>query len=163
MTIAEFLSVRNHPLQSIIHHKHYNFCVRYISHFIRQSIKEQLFKIYHQGFKPIKTQSKLFAHDLQNHTMIRILFKTLTCILLTLYTDCVPTLRIAATLFIRWLKTQCHEISDPRFFYQSTPLRALIHGLKSFRIWHMTPSRNSIQKSPKSASAEADFLAGVPL
>jgi hypothetical protein len=33
------------------------------------------------------------------------------------------------------LKGQLYEISDPRFFHQSTPPRALIHRLKLFRIW----------------------------
>jgi hypothetical protein len=34
------------------------------------------------------------------------------------------------------LKGQLHEIFDPQFFFhQSTPPRALIHGLKPFRIW----------------------------
>jgi hypothetical protein len=33
------------------------------------------------------------------------------------------------------LKGQLHEIFDPWFFHQSTPLRALIHGLKPFCIW----------------------------
>jgi hypothetical protein len=33
-------------------------------------------------------------------------------------------------------KGQLHEIFDPRFFFhQSTPPRALIHGLRPFRIW----------------------------
>jgi hypothetical protein len=34
------------------------------------------------------------------------------------------------------LKGQCHEIFVPRFFFHQTiPPRALIHGLKPFRIW----------------------------
>jgi hypothetical protein len=33
------------------------------------------------------------------------------------------------------LKGQCHEIFDPRLFHQTIPPRALIHGLKPFRIW----------------------------
>jgi hypothetical protein len=33
------------------------------------------------------------------------------------------------------LKGQLHEIFDPSFFHQSTPPRALIHGLKPLRIW----------------------------
>jgi hypothetical protein len=33
------------------------------------------------------------------------------------------------------LKGQCHEIFDPRFFSSNNPPRALIHGLKPFRIW----------------------------
>jgi hypothetical protein len=32
------------------------------------------------------------------------------------------------------LKGQCHEIFDPRFFHQTIPPRALIHGLKLSRI-----------------------------
>jgi hypothetical protein len=31
-----------------------------------------------------------------------------------------------------FLKGQLHEIFDPRFVHQSTPPRALIHGLKLF-------------------------------
>jgi hypothetical protein len=35
-----------------------------------------------------------------------------------------------------YLKGQCHEIFDPKFFFhQSTPPVALIHGLKPFCIW----------------------------
>jgi hypothetical protein len=30
---------------------------------------------------------------------------------------------------------QFHEIFDPRFFHQSTPPSALIHGLKPFLTW----------------------------
>jgi hypothetical protein len=33
------------------------------------------------------------------------------------------------------LKGQLHGIFGPWFFHQSTPSRALIHGLKPFRIW----------------------------
>jgi hypothetical protein len=33
------------------------------------------------------------------------------------------------------LKRQCHKIFDHRFFHKSTHPRALIHGLKPFRIW----------------------------
>jgi hypothetical protein len=33
------------------------------------------------------------------------------------------------------LNRQCHKIFDTRFFHQTIPRRALIHGLKLFRIW----------------------------
>jgi hypothetical protein len=33
------------------------------------------------------------------------------------------------------LKGQCHEIFNPRFIHQTTPPRALIHGLKPICIW----------------------------
>jgi hypothetical protein len=33
------------------------------------------------------------------------------------------------------LKGQCQEIFDPRFFHQTIPPRALIHGLKPIRKW----------------------------
>jgi hypothetical protein len=34
--------------------------------------------------------------------------------------------------FAYCLKGQCHEIFDPRFFHQTIPPRALIHGLSRF-------------------------------
>jgi hypothetical protein len=33
------------------------------------------------------------------------------------------------------LKGQCHQIFEPRFFHQTIPPRALIHGPKPFCIW----------------------------
>jgi hypothetical protein len=34
-----------------------------------------------------------------------------------------------------YIKGQCHEIFDTRFFHKSTPYRTLIHGLQPFRTW----------------------------
>jgi hypothetical protein len=33
------------------------------------------------------------------------------------------------------LKGQCHDIFEPRFFSQTIPARAMIHGKRPFRIW----------------------------
>jgi hypothetical protein len=47
------------------------------------------------------------------------------------------------------LKGQLHEIFDPRFFHQSTPPRALIHGLKPFRIWLRIRQANRFESRKK--------------
>jgi hypothetical protein len=50
------------------------------------------------------------------------------------------------------LKGQCHEIFDPRLFYQSAPPRALIHRLKPFCIWLRWEIRDNRLKSASAVS-----------
>jgi hypothetical protein len=50
-------------------------------------------------------------------------------------------------------QNQRHEIIDPRFFHQTIPTRALIHGLKPFRIWLRIRRENRNNRLQSSDSA----------
>jgi hypothetical protein len=68
------------------------------------------------------------------------------------------------------LKGQCHEIFDPRFFcHQTIPPRALIQGLKLFRIWlrirrenRVGNRQNRLPRSDRDRGSRLFFLLELP-
>jgi hypothetical protein len=61
------------------------------------------------------------------------------------------------------LKRQLREIFDPCFFSSNNPPRALIHGLKPFRIWLRIRRENRLYSNFSSVIDNAETISAVSL
>jgi hypothetical protein len=64
-----------------------------------------------------------------------------------LYPISIPDVTARVSSEFLSLKGQCHAIFDFWFFHQTIPPRALIHGVKPFRIWIQIRRENRLCNS----------------